>query len=132
MQSRHMPDEDFVSRLKGHAPRSGVSPEEAREQFSSFHCQYQERDLPRMDKVNIRDDLSGFFIWDQQRSDRGILLFFHGGGFTVGSTRAITWDSWLLLAAPQEPPYSQSITASHPNTISLQLSLIRLPGTGSL
>jgi len=84
-----------------------------------------------MDKVNIRDDLSGFFIRDQQGSDRGILLFFHGGGFTVGST-GVTWDSSRLLAAPQEPQYSQSITASHPNTISLQLSLIRLPGTGSL
>lgn len=90
-----MPDEDFVSRLKGHTPQSGVSPEEAREQFSSLYFQYQERDLPGMEKVNIRDDLSGFFIRDRRVCDRGILLFLHGGGFTVGSTR----DHLGLIAA---------------------------------
>jgi monoterpene epsilon-lactone hydrolase len=83
-----MPDDlDFVTRLKGCAPRSGITPAEAREEFSRLYIQYQKRNLPRMEKVSVGDDLLGYFVRPPLSSDKKILLFFHGGGFTVGSTR---------------------------------------------
>jgi len=78
---------DFVRQLKGRAPRPGITPEEAREEFSKLYIQYQEPNLVKLEKVEIRDELSGFHVRDPRSSDRGILLFLHGGGFSVGSTR---------------------------------------------
>ncbi|MBN2735226.1 MAG: alpha/beta hydrolase [Methanomicrobiaceae archaeon] len=77
----------LLLRLKGHAPGSGISPDQARKEFSELYLQYQKPCLPDMQRVAIRSDLFGYWVGSHNAPDKSVILFFHGGGFSVGSTR---------------------------------------------
>ncbi|HUU75730.1 MAG TPA: alpha/beta hydrolase [Methanoregulaceae archaeon] len=79
--------ENFIDRLKGHAPLPGESPDMARDNFSAMYTGYQEKNLPEPEQVRIRDDLFAYWIRTPASKDRRVMLFFHGGGFSVGSTK---------------------------------------------
>ncbi|MDD4127443.1 MAG: alpha/beta hydrolase [Methanomicrobium sp.] len=77
----------LLLRLKGQAPRPGITPDQARREFSELYIQYQEPGLPEMEKTAVRDSLFGYWIRSPGAKNKPVILFLHGGGFSVGSTR---------------------------------------------
>ena len=78
---------DLLSALKAGIPDPKILPTRAREEFSALYVEFQEIELPKLERVVIRDGLDGFWITVPESLPERTVLFFHGGGFTVGSTR---------------------------------------------
>lgn len=78
---------DLLSALKAGVPDPGKLPLRAREEFTALYVEFQEIEQPKLERVVIRDDLDGFWITVPESLPERIVLFFHGGGFSVGSTR---------------------------------------------
>ncbi|MFA5331570.1 MAG: alpha/beta hydrolase fold domain-containing protein [Methanoregula sp.] len=78
---------DFLQVLKSSVPDAhGLSRTGARDDYAEFYLEYQTQDRPSTEEVMIRENLSG--VWcsvPESVADR-VILFFHGGGFCVGST----------------------------------------------
>lgn len=75
----------FVDMLRSHTPAKGIPIEVLRQDFSSFYLEHQDDRHPLTCPVKVRDDLSATWVTEPQKSKKAI-LFFHGGGFTIGST----------------------------------------------
>ncbi|MHB8164570.1 MAG: alpha/beta hydrolase [Methanoregula sp.] len=78
---------DLLSALKAGIPDSNKLPSRAREDFSKLYTEFQEIEQPKLEQVVIRDGLDGFWITVPESLPERTVLFLHGGGFTVGSTR---------------------------------------------
>ena len=78
---------DLLSALKAGIPDPNKLPTRAREEFSALYVEFQEIEQPKLERVVIRDGLDGFLITVPESLPERTVLFFHGGGFTVGSTR---------------------------------------------
>jgi len=78
---------DLLSALKAGVPDPGKPITQAREEFSALYREFQEIEQPLLERVAIRDGLDGFWISVPESLPERTVLFFHGGGFTVGSTR---------------------------------------------
>ena len=78
---------DHLSALKASIPDPNKLPARAREEFSALYVEFQEIEQPKLEQVVIRDGLNGFWITVPESLPERTILFFHGGGFTVGSTR---------------------------------------------
>jgi len=78
---------DLLSALKAGIPDSSRLPSRAREEFSKLYVEFQEIEQPKLEPVVIRDGLDGFWITVPESLPERTVLFLHGGGFTVGSTR---------------------------------------------
>ncbi|PKL58664.1 MAG: alpha/beta hydrolase [Methanomicrobiales archaeon HGW-Methanomicrobiales-5] len=78
---------DLLSALKAGIPDPGKLPLRAREEFTSLYVEFQEIEQPKLERVVIRDGLDGFWITVPESLPERTVLFFHGGGFSVGSTR---------------------------------------------
>jgi len=81
------PIADLLTALKAGIPDPGKLPARAREEFSSLYVEFQEIEQPKLERVAIRDGLDGFWITVPESLPERTVLFFHGGGFSVGSTR---------------------------------------------
>lgn len=78
---------DLLSALKAGIPDPKILPTRAREEFSALYVEFQEIEQPKLEHVVIRDGLDGFWITVPESLPERTILFFHGGGFSVGSTR---------------------------------------------
>ena len=78
---------DLLSALKAGIPDPNKLPARAREEFSALYVEFQEIEQPKLERVTIRDGLDGFWITVPESLPDRTILFLHGGGFTVGSTR---------------------------------------------
>jgi len=76
----------FINLLREHSPGEDLPIETVRKDFSDFYLSYQDDQRPVTSIVSIRDDLQGTWITVPGCGDKGAILFFHGGGFTIGST----------------------------------------------
>lgn len=79
---------DILTIIRSFVPDQKKPVAAARHDFSAFYHEFQ-GDLPediRQDRFAIREDLTGYWISvPESKSDR-VILFFHSGGFTAGST----------------------------------------------
>lgn len=78
---------DLLSALKAGIPDPNKLPARAREELSALYVEFQEIEQPKLERVTIRDGLDGFWITVPESLPDRTILFLHGGGFTVGSTR---------------------------------------------
>jgi acetyl esterase/lipase len=87
---RESPDE-FLSIIRSHAPDVNKPLAAVRKDYSSFFSEMQEEIVEEgthsVEKVPIRDDLIGYWISVPESDPGYVVLFFHGGEFTRGSTR---------------------------------------------
>lgn len=78
---------DFLQVLKSSVPDAhGLSRTGAREDYAAFHLEYQSEDRPKTQAVAIRENLKGVWCSVPESLPDRVVLFFHGGGFCVGST----------------------------------------------
>ena len=86
---RDSPDE-LLSIIRSHAPDPKKPLSVVRQDISSFYEEMQEEIVGAgghaVDKVVIRDGLNGYWVTVPESEQGYTVLFFHGGGFTVGST----------------------------------------------
>jgi len=86
---RESPDE-LLSIIRSHAPDLKKPLAAVREDFSSFYAGMQEEIVMEgahsVEQVAIRNDLNGYWVSVPESSQDFAILFFHGGGFTRGST----------------------------------------------
>jgi acetyl esterase/lipase len=78
---------DLLSALKAGIPDPNKPLSKVREEFSALYEEFQTKEQPKIEKVAIRDGLDGFWISVPESLPERTILFFHGGGFSVGSTR---------------------------------------------
>lgn len=76
---------DLPAILKRHTPGTG-SIQELRDDFSSFYLSLQRDRNPRLIPVRIRDRFTAYWISGPESLPDRTILFFHGGGFSLGST----------------------------------------------
>ena len=78
---------DLLSALRAGIPDPDKPPAKVREEFSALYEEFQTIEQPKMERVAIREGLDGFWITVPESLPERTVLFFHCGGFTVGSTR---------------------------------------------
>ena len=82
--------EDFLATLKSHAPDPKKPLASMRKDLSAFYAGMQEETVlgsdHHLESVAIRDGLHGIWISLPDSLTERVVLFFHGGGFTTGST----------------------------------------------
>ncbi len=86
----HNAPDDLLTFLKENAPGTALPVPALRQGFSDLYKEMQQESLSACDyhveKVSLRDGAAGYWITlPEVMSDR-VVLFFHGGGFTLGST----------------------------------------------
>jgi epsilon-lactone hydrolase len=82
--------DEFLAIAKLHAPDPKRSLADVRQDFSAFYEEMQQEVVGArthtIERAAIRDGLSGFMITVPESVPGYVLLFFHGGGFMLGST----------------------------------------------
>lgn len=78
--------EDFLTILKSYLPDPKKSVPVARREFSDFFTEFQTDKLPAVEAVEMENGVQGFWCTVPEVQEDYTILFFHGGGFTVGST----------------------------------------------
>jgi len=79
---------DILTVIRSFVPDQRKPVAAARQDFSAFYREFQ-GEIPggvRQDRFAIREDLSGSMISVPESTSDRVLLFFHSGGFTAGST----------------------------------------------
>ncbi|MCX6697016.1 MAG: alpha/beta hydrolase [Methanoregula sp.] len=79
--------EDFLSIIKSYSPDPNQPIAVVRKDFSAFFENFQHGERPLVEPVEIHKDLKGFWCSVPESLPDRTILFFHGGGFTVGSTQ---------------------------------------------
>lgn len=77
---------EFIDNLRAHLPGKNIPINTARSDFSSFYLMHQGEPAPATRPDPVRDDLPATWVGIQDPGRKEAILFFHGGGFTVGST----------------------------------------------
>ena len=78
--------EDFLTILKSYLPDPNKPIPVARREFSAFYREFQTDKLPAVEAVDLGNGVQGFWCTVPEAQTGYTVLFFHGGGFTVGST----------------------------------------------
>jgi len=83
-----MDHDEFLEIIRSHAPDANKPIAVARKEFSTFYTEVQEGagEPPVLERVAIGGGLVGFWISVPASVPDRTVLFFHGGGFTIGST----------------------------------------------
>lgn len=83
--------EELLALIREHSPDPKKSVPVMREDLSAFYMEMQEEvtdeGAHQIGKVRISDTVSGYWITLPDADAGGAILFFHGGGFSLGSTR---------------------------------------------
>jgi len=79
---------DLLTIIRSFVPDQTKPIATVRKDFSAFYDEFQEdaAESAHWDLVEIRPDLPAFRITTPESTGNRTVLFFHGGGFTVGST----------------------------------------------
>lgn len=83
------PHEDLLAVIRSHAPDPNKPASVLRREFFNFYTEVQEQEgePPFMERVMIGESgVQGFWISVPESVPDRTVLFFHGGGFTAGST----------------------------------------------
>jgi len=78
--------QEFLDVLKSYVPDPGKPAGPARQEYSEFFSEFQSEERPATEAVAIRDDLRGVWCSVAGGVQDRVLLFFHSGFFSVGST----------------------------------------------
>jgi epsilon-lactone hydrolase len=82
--------EDFLATLKSHAPDPKKALASVRQDLSIFFAGLQEETIlgsdHRLEGVSIQNGLRGIWVSLPESVTGRVILFFHGGNFTTGST----------------------------------------------
>ncbi|MEN6395836.1 MAG: alpha/beta hydrolase [Methanoregula sp.] len=78
--------QEFLDILKSYVPDPQKPVGVGRQEFSEFFTEFQSEERPAVEPVAIRDDLRGVWCSVPGAVADRTLLFFHGGGFSMGST----------------------------------------------
>ncbi|MGA2917517.1 alpha/beta hydrolase [Methanoregula sp.] len=82
--------DEFLAVVKSHTPDPKKSLADVRQDFSAFYEEMQEEitgaGAHTIIRAAIRDGLNGHLITVPESEPGYVVLFFHGGGFTLGST----------------------------------------------
>ncbi len=80
--------EELRTIIRSFAPDPKTPITEARKDFSAFFDEFQEdaAGSARWERASIRPDLQGYWITVPESREDRVVLFFHSGGFTAGST----------------------------------------------
>jgi monoterpene epsilon-lactone hydrolase len=80
---------DVLAILKSDAPDPKKSVSVVRQDFSAFYEEMQDEvgEPAVMERVEITKGMQGYWITVPEAVTDRIILFFHGGGFTLGSTK---------------------------------------------
>jgi acetyl esterase/lipase len=80
--------EELLAIIRSFVPDPETPITRARKDFSSFFGEFQEdaARTARWERAYIRPDLQGYWITVPELRDDRVVLFFHSGGFTMGST----------------------------------------------
>lgn len=83
--------EELLSVIRSNLPDQNVPLAKARSAHASFYREMQEEAVETggfsAEEVRIREDLTGYWIAVPESLPEYVVLFFHGGEFTMGSTR---------------------------------------------
>jgi acetyl esterase/lipase len=86
----HNAPDELLTLLKENAPDSSLPTPTLRQGFSDLYKEMQQESLTTADyqieKVPLRDGAAGYWITLPGILTDRVILFFHGGGFTLGST----------------------------------------------
>jgi len=84
------PPEDFLATLKSHSPDPKKALASVRQDLAVFFAGLQEEAVlgsdHHLESVAIRDGLRGIWVSLPESQGNRVVLFFHGGSFTTGST----------------------------------------------
>src|SRR5208337_1379185 len=82
--------DEFLAIVKSHAPDPKRSLPDVRQDVSAFYEEMQEEIVGAgyhtIERAAIRDGLSGYLVSVPESEPGYVILFFHSGGFTLGST----------------------------------------------
>jgi acetyl esterase/lipase len=82
--------DEFLALVKSHSPDPKRSPTDVRKDVSAFYEEMQEEIVGAgshtIARAAIRDGLPGFLVSVPESEPGYVILFFHSGGFTLGST----------------------------------------------
>jgi epsilon-lactone hydrolase len=78
--------EDFVTIIRSYSPDINKPVAEVRKDFSTFFGTFQHGERPLVEPVDIREDLKGYLCSVPESLPGRTILFFHSGGFTMGTT----------------------------------------------
>jgi len=76
----------LLKNIKETNPLAADSIEELRAKFEKFYLQFHTHQTSNLNEFKI-NDIPSFWISSPNSDENKILLFFHGGGFTIGSTK---------------------------------------------
>ena len=102
--------EEFFALIRDHAPDPKAPLPATREDLSAFYKEMQEDIVNegnhKIGKVKITDVVSGYWITLPDSIMDRVILFFHGGGFTLGSTEDHMGLCIRLARAAKAPVFS--------------------------
>lgn len=82
--------DEFLAIVKAHTPDPKRSLADVRQEISAFYEEMQEEiagaGTHAINRVAVRDGLTGFMITVPESEPGFVVLFYHGGGFMLGST----------------------------------------------
>ena len=78
---------DLLETLRTHSPSPDASMEKVREDFEAFYSSFQTDVTATMEASPLSSELPAFWIRHADIKGQHCMLFLHGGGFTIGSTR---------------------------------------------
>jgi acetyl esterase/lipase len=79
--------QDLLQTLRLHSPSPNASLAEVREDFEAFYSRFQAAAEAIVEASPLNNALPAFWIQHRDIGPHQCMLFFHGGGFTIGSTR---------------------------------------------
>jgi acetyl esterase/lipase len=83
------PHEDFLTIIRSYNPDPKKPLAVVRREFSAFYEEFQEiaGEPPELERVEISPGVIGYWISVRESVTDRVVLFFHSGGFTLGSTQ---------------------------------------------
>ncbi len=79
--------ERLLEKLRKHSPRANATMDQVRLDFEDFYSSFQANCRADVEKIHLKKDIPAFWIRHPDIKTQNVILFLHGGGFTIGSTK---------------------------------------------